>query len=92
LPGGGERVQISCVRVVVVVVQCKYPSISLAVCFIFKLLEKGKLALSVVTCKGRFKHWTYNNQSVGAQFHINWTLQLDSFSTNLANKNVPNKS
>jgi hypothetical protein len=57
LPGGGERVQISCVWVVVVVVvQCKYPGISSAVYSIFELLEKGKLALSVVTCKGQFRH------------------------------------
>jgi hypothetical protein len=76
----------------VVVNGCKYPSISLVVYSIFELLEKGKLALSVVTCKGQFRHWTYNNQNVGTQFHINWTLQLDPFSTNLANKNVPNKS
>ncbi len=54
--------------------------------------EKENLLLSVVTCKGQFRHWTYNNQNVGTQFHINWTLQLDPFSTNLANKNVPNKS
>jgi hypothetical protein len=48
LPGGGERVQISHVRVVMV--QCKYPGISLGVYSIFELLEKGKLALSLVTC------------------------------------------